>query len=402
MIDSILAFAASGLTDANFWTKAVVLMIVTQLTILSTTLYLHRSATHRAVDFHPLLEHFFRFWVWLTTATVTGQWVAVHRKHHAHCETAEDPHSPQVYGIARVLRQGPELYKAAAHDAELVARYAPDAPKDWLERRIYGPHSSLGPTLLLFIQIALFGASGVVIWAIQMLWIPVFAAGVINGLGHYLGYRNYATDDCSTNLTPLALFIGGEELHNNHHAFPSSAKFSSAQHEIDIGWWAIRALQPLGLARVLRVAPELEFAAQAAEPDVQTLRAVLAHRYQVLQRYYREVLKPAVRAERKRGASLAPLRRRWIRALVDGGRWLDEQSRARLAAWVEARPVVSALVSHQRRLEDLLRRSNRASEEWVELLRAWIADAEASGHEALAQFAQQLTRYRLATAMVRV
>ncbi|HEY0309971.1 MAG TPA: fatty acid desaturase, partial [Luteimonas sp.] len=272
---SIHDVLAHGLLQAGWGELALYLLVATQLTIFTVTLYLHRSQAHRGVDFHPALAHFFRFWGWLTTSMITREWVAIHRKHHAKCETDEDPHSPVKKGIGKVFWRGVELYREARDDRESIEKYGKGCPDDWIERHLYTPHATMGPTLLLFLSFALFGFAGVAVWAIQMLWIPFWAAGVVNGLGHWWGYRNFVTDDTATNLTPWGVWIGGEELHNNHHAFPSSAKFALRRFEVDIGWLAIQGLQQLGLAKVLRVAPTLNVRPNIKVPDADTLKALL-------------------------------------------------------------------------------------------------------------------------------
>ena len=295
MFDTLLNFFAHGLVHASLGAMVLYLLVVTQLTILSVTLYLHRSQAHRGVDFHPAIAHFFRFWAWLTTAMVTKQWVAVHRKHHAKVETEEDPHSPMIFGIRRVFWQGVELYRVAASDKATEEKYGRGTPDDWIERNLYARFPDAGPTLLALISIALFGFWGLAIWAIQMLWIPFWAAGFVNGLGHYWGYRNFESADTSTNLSPWGLRIGGEELHNNHHAFPSSAKFALRKFEVDIGWVVIRLLAALHLAKVLRVAPSLDVRPNVHLPDSETLRAVLTHRFHALTDYYRQVIMPTLK-----------------------------------------------------------------------------------------------------------
>ncbi len=245
-----------GIWDLPWWGYIAYTLLLTHITIVAVTVYLHRHQAHRAVDLHPIISHFFRFWLWLTTAMVTRQWVAVHRKHHARVETAEDPHSPVVFGIRKVLLEGAELYRAEARDPAIAEKYGHGTPDDWLERNIYSTRFEYGTPLMLVIDLILFGLLGLSVWAIQMAWIPFFAAGVVNGLGHYWGYRNYELPDASTNFMPWGILIGGEELHNNHHAFPSSAKFSSKWWEFDLGWLHIRALCALGLARVKKIAPK--------------------------------------------------------------------------------------------------------------------------------------------------
>ncbi len=397
MIDSILNFLAHGLIHAGVGSLALYLLVVTQLTILSVTLYLHRSQAHRGVDFHPLIAHFFRFWAWLTTAMVTKQWVAVHRKHHAKVETEEDPHSPMVFGIKRVFWQGVELYRVAASDKATEEKYGRGTPDDWIERNLYARFPDAGPTLLALLSIALFGFWGLAIWAIQMLWIPFWAAGFVNGLGHWWGYRNFESSDTSTNLSPWGLWIGGEELHNNHHAFPSSAKFALRRFEVDIGWVVIRLLAALRLARVLRVAPSLDVRPNVHLPDSETLRAVLTHRFHALTDYYRQVIVPTLKDE----AALASERVRAVpaklrRALADGGRWLDGEGRQRLQALIEHRPTLGTVVEYRARLLAAL--DQRVPEQALRNLQQWVREAEASGIAVLQQYAARLKAYALPVA----
>ena len=340
MPDALMSLLTGGVLGLGWWAMLAVLLVFTQITIFSVTLYLHRSQAHRGVDFHPVLNHFFRFWTWLTTSMITREWVAIHRKHHARVETEQDPHSPQTRGIGKVLREGAELYREARNDRASIEQYGKGAPDDWIERHLYTPYATLGPTVLLFISFALFGFAGVAIWALQMAWIPFWAAGVVNGLGHWWGYRNFESADTSTNLTPWGVWIGGEELHNNHHAFPSSARFSMRRWEFDIGWAAIKGLEKVGLAKVLRVAPSLDIRPNIAVPDGETLRALLSHRFQAMTDYQRNVLKPALREEAAAAGAkrreLLPRRRR--RGLVDDGRWLKPDAREQLRSWVSQRP----------------------------------------------------------------
>lgn len=397
MLDSLLSFASRGLTQASWGVWITYFLVVTQLTILAVTLYLHRSQTHRGVDFHPVLAHFFRFWSWLTTAMVTKEWVSVHRKHHARCETEDDPHSPQIVGINKVLWQGVDLYKKASGNPDDLAKYGVGTPDDWIERNLYSRFPEFGPTLLMLINIALFGVVGVAIWAIQMCWIPFWAAGVVNGLGHWWGYRNFETADTSTNLTPWAFFIGGEELHNNHHAFPSSAKFALRRFEFDIGWLLIRASEKVRLAKVLRVAPTLDVRTNVKLPDTETLKAVLAHRFHVMSDYFRGVTAPTLRAEK---ASLddgvKALPRKLRRALANGGRWLDEASRAKLQRALRERPQLAVVCEFRARLAAMLERNGRKPEALLENLKQWCHEAEATGIRTLQEFAGRLKGYQLA------
>ena len=389
MPPALYDWLANGLTQASYWQMAIYFLAMTQVTIMTTTLYLHRSAAHRGVDFHPVLAHFFRFWAWLTTAMVTREWTAVHRKHHAKCETAEDPHSPRFQGINQVLWRGVELYQEARLDKAMLEKYGKGSPDDWIERRLYTRMPTLGPVTMLAINLALFGIPGVAIWALQMAWIPFWAAGVINGLGHWWGYRNFDTADTATNLTPWAFWVGGEELHNNHHAFPSSAKFALRKYEFDIGWTVIRGLQALGLAKVLRVAPELDVRPNIQVPDADTMRAMMAHRWQVATDYFTLVLKPHLQAEAQ------DLPRRLRRAFRSEGRWLDEAHRAKLSAWIAERPNTARLMEFRRRLLAIYEIKSAEAEAKMDALRAWCAEAEASGIRQLEEFSARLKGYAL-------
>lgn len=399
MLSTLLSWLDTGITGAGIGAMALYLLVVTQLTIFSVTLYLHRSQAHRGVDFHPVLNHFFRFWVWLTTAMRTREWVAIHRKHHAHCETEDDPHSPQFHGIGTVVLRGVELYRDASRNDQTMEKYGRGCPDDWLERHVYTPHNNIGPTLMLFVNFALFGVAGIALWAIQMLWIPVWAAGVVNGLGHWWGYRNFETADTATNLSPWGVWIGGEELHNNHHTFPSSAKFALRRWEFDIGWAAIRGLQAVGLARVLRVAPSLDQRPNITIPDTETLKAVLTHRYQVMTDYYRGVMIPALKEEmHAAGVSLRAIPRRLRKGLLDGGRWLDEAGREKLDALVAHRPTLSTVVEYRKRLNEIM--ETRCTETMLQRLREWVREAETSGIQALEAFSARLRSYALTPARV--
>ena len=398
MPDALLQFLTSGLVGLGWPGLLVVLLVFTQLTIFSVTLFLHRSQAHRGVDFHPALNHFFRFWTWLTTSMITREWVAIHRKHHAKVETAEDPHSPQTRGIGKVLREGAELYREARNDRASIEQYGKGAPDDWIERHLYTPHANLGPVVLAVVNLVLFGLPGIALWAIQMAWIPFWAAGVVNGLGHWWGYRNFESADTSTNLTPWGVWIGGEELHNNHHAFPSSARFSMRRWEFDIGWAAIKGLEKVGLAKVLRVAPSLDIRPNIAVPDGETLRALLSHRFQAMTDYQRNVLKPALREEAAAaGARLRELLpRRMRRGLVDDGRWLKPDAREQLRSWVSQRPRIHVLVEYRARLAALLEARSHDAAERLHQLQAWCQEAEASGIRALQEYSMRLKGYALA------
>ena len=397
---SLLDFLAGGLVQASLGTLAIWLLVATQLTIFSVTLYLHRSMAHRGVDFHPAIAHVFRFWSWLTTSMITREWVAIHRKHHAKCETEEDPHSPMFQGIDNVMWRGVEMYRDARGQREDIEKYGKGCPDDWIERKLYTPHATLGPTLLLFASFVAFGFAGVAIWAIQMAWIPFWAAGVVNGLGHWWGYRNFETTDTATNLSPWGVWIGGEELHNNHHAFPSSAKFALRKWEFDIGWAAIRALQAVGLAKVLRVAPSLDVRPNIPVPDSDTMKALLAHRFQAMTDYQRNVLKPALREEAAAaGAKLRALLPRKLRkGLADDGRWLQPEAREELQAWVEQRPRIRTLVEYRAQLAEVLEARGHDAQATLQRLQQWCHEAEASGIRALQEYSARLKGYSLKNA----
>src|SRR5436190_5437629 len=394
--NAALEFLAHGLVPLTWWQIIVVALVMTHVTIASVTIFLHRCQAHRALDLHPIVSHFFRFWLWLTTGMVTKEWTAIHRKHHAKVETEEDPHSPMTRGLNTVLWTGAELYRVESRNQETLDHYGHGTPDDWLERNVYEPFSWQGVGLMLVINFMLFGAIGATIWAVQMAWIPFFAAGVVNGLAHWWGYRNYATSDTSTNLVPWGLIIGGEELHNNHHAYGSSAKFSAQWYEFDLGWLYIRALSAVGLAKVRRVAPKLKPEASKPEADQATLQAVITHRYHVATTYAR-ALKAACRLEvealreKARGLELPSAGRlkRWI---TDPDA-LPEGERHRLAHLAEHSKTIAKIVAMRAELTALWSRSTETSEQLLARLQDWCRRAEASGIAPLAQFSLKLKRY---------
>lgn len=383
-----------GLLDLSWWQLILVTLALTHVTIVTVTVFLHRCQAHRALDLHPLLSHFFRFWTWVGTGMVVAEWVGIHRKHHARCETADDPHSPQVKGLSKVLWEGAELYQAAAKDREMVARFSHGTPDDWLERNIYGRLRWQGVGLMLVTDVVLFGVAGVAVWAIQMVWIPFFAAGVINGIGHYWGYRNFESPDAATNIAPWGILIGGEELHNNHHAFPSSAKLSARWYEFDIGWLYIRLFQLLGLAKVRRVARAPQIAVGKQTVDIETVKAVIGHRMHVLASYARDVIKPVTRSELCRDeASCRKLYRQAKKLLVREESRLDEASRRRLADILSRSQTLVTVHQYRQQLQQVWERRASSQEALLQALQDWCQRAEATGVQALADFSRHLRSY---------
>ncbi len=387
----------SGIFNLPWWGYALVALALTHVTIAGVTIYLHRHQAHRALDLGPVPSHFFRFWLWLTTGMVTKEWAAIHRKHHAKCETADDPHSPQVLGIGRVLWGGVFLYVKESHKPETLARYGHGTPDDWLERRLYTPGQKLGILLMLAIDLALFGlAPGTLIWGVQMVWIPFWAAGVINGVGHFWGYRNYACADASTNILPWGILIGGEELHNNHHAYATSARLSSKWYEFDIGWLYIRLLEFLGQARVKKVAPRLRLAAARQTIDLDNLQAVITHRYDVMAKYMqslRQIYREEVeRLKESLDAKTLKSLKRWLARDLET---LSAQDRAAFDAALGRSSRLTLLVEMRRELAALWQRSTATHEELLARLQDWCRRAEASGIRQLEEFSSRLRRYAL-------
>jgi len=388
-----------GVFNLSVWGYVGVALLLTHVTIASVTIFLHRHQAHRALDLHPIASHFFRFWLWLTTGMVTREWVAVHRKHHAKCETEADPHSPQIWGIWRVLFGGVGLYRKASADAETLDVYGRGTPDDWVERNLYSRFTLLGLGLMGAIDVALFGVvPGLAIWAAQLLWIPFWAAGVINGVGHYLGYSNFETQDASRNIVPLGILIGGEEFHNNHHAYCYSAKLGNKWWELDIGWVYIKLLESFGLATVKRIAPRTVFEPGKSAIDVDTLRAVIANRFHVLKLYGRRVIAPVLHADADEARpefprkQVASIRRLMIREDVTSLRH-DPRTRQWLEAALERSPKVRTVYQFMQQLKLLSNQAVRSDGDRLKRLQTWCAEAEASGIRSLRDFARQLQAY---------
>ncbi len=381
----------TGLIDLPWWGYVVVALVFTHITIAAVTIYLHRHSAHRALELSPVVSHFFRFWLWLTTGMVTKQWTAIHRKHHAKCETAEDPHSPQFFGIKKVLFEGAELYRAESKVGETMEKYGHGTPDDWVERNIYSKHSGLGIKLMFIADLLLFGPIGITIWAVQMIWIPLFAAGVINGIGHFWGYRNFHCEDTSTNVLPWGILIGGEELHNNHHAYGSSAKLSSKWYEFDIGWMYIRILEMLGLAKVKKMAPKIKWDTSKSKIDMDTLQAIITHRYDVMTKFGRSVKTVWHSELSKLGSSAqANALRRWLHL---DERNLKEQEMTELKKALGENSQLAKIYQLRQDLSALWERSSLSKEQLLSNLQEWVKKAEASNISPLADFARSLKCY---------
>lgn len=398
-MDTILDFISGGFLQLGWWQVILVTLVLTHITIAAVTIYLHRSQAHRGLDLHPAVSHFFRFWLWLTTGMVTREWVAIHRKHHAKCEREGDPHSPIIYGIDRVLWKGAELYREEAANEETVKRFSHGTPDGWMERNVYSRHTTLGIFTMLAIDLLLFGALGLTVWAVQMAWIPFWAAGVVNGLGHYIGYRNFSSPDTSTNLFPIGIIIGGEELHNNHHAYGTSAKFSSKWYEFDIGWGYIRILQALRLAQVKKVAPKLKLVREKSDSVTeQTLQGVITHRYEIMARYA-SMLRQSVQSEIKRltqaGASdqERELLQKVQSRLGQADLALNPQEKQELDSMLSQNTMLAKLVHMREELYRVWTSSTASSEQLLGDLQQWCQHAQQSGIQSLEQFALRLRRY---------
>ncbi len=395
-LDTLLNWLAYGTWHLSAWQLVAFTLLMTHITIASVTIYLHRHQAHRSLDLHWLPSHFFRLWLWLTTGMTTKSWAAIHRKHHAKCETDEDPHSPQVMGIKTVFWQGAELYRREATNAETLRKYGHGTPDDWLENKVYSYFPWQGVGIMLIIDLALFGAIGLTVWAVQMLWIPVTAAGVINGFGHYWGYRNFEAPDASTNLSPWGIIIGGEELHNNHHTYPTSAKLSVKPYEFDIGWLYIRLLDIVGLATVKKTPPKLHYADTPAVADERTLEALIANRYEVMAGFACQ-LQATVKQE---VASLPKLPADAV--LSAAKRWMhrDEvqvpvQFHALLKQARDALPNVDTMVRMREELRQMWLNTHANRAQLALDLQQWCQRAEQSGVKALHDFSVQLRAARV-------
>ena len=391
-LNASIDWLANGLLAASWWQIILYTLVTTHITIASVTIYLHRHQAHRAMDLHALPSHFFRLWLWLGTGQVTKEWVSIHRKHHAKCETLEDPHSPQAHGIKKVFWQGAELYRAESKNKETMSKYGHGTPNDWIERNLYTRFSWQGVGVMMIINLALFGAAGLAVWAVQMMWIPVTAAGIINGIGHYWGYRNFEAPDASTNISPWGVMIGGEELHNNHHTYPTSAKFSVKPYEFDIGWGYIRALEMVGLAKVKKVPPKLRLGAIQPVADEKTLEALIAHRYEVMAgfaRAMRDTGRNEIATLRSRNADVSVLQaaNRWLHRDDDK---VPASAKPQLAQARAEHPVLDKMVIMREELRQMWLSTSASREQLTADLQAWCHRAEQSGIAALNDFSMKL------------
>jgi stearoyl-CoA desaturase (delta-9 desaturase) len=385
----------NGLVDLPWWGYVLVALALTHVTIAGVTIFLHRHQAHRALDLHPIPSHFFRFWLWLTTGMVTKEWAAIHRKHHAKCETPEDPHSPQTRGIDKVMWEGAELYRAESANAETMERYGHGTPDDWLERHVYQKRSQWGIGIMFVLDLVLFGPIGITIWAVQMAWIPIFAAGVINGVGHYWGYRNFESDDASRNIVPWGILIGGEELHNNHHAYATSARLSNKWYEFDIGWLYIRIMEMLGLARVKKVAPTVRFDMSKMRVDLSTLQAIVNHRYDVLARFGRTVRATCAEelARLRTHGGAGEEKSQFGRLIHTDPAQLSIPERQQLEHLLARSKVLNTVHTMRQELASIWARSTASKEQLVKQLEDWCHRAEASGIAALSDFSRTLRCY---------
>jgi fatty-acid desaturase len=387
-------FLVNGVLDLSAWQIVLYTLIMTHISIISITVYLHRAMAHRAMDMNPVLAHFFRFWCWFTMATVTKEWIAVHRKHHAKCETDEDPHSPVRKGLKAVLLGGAELYQSEASKEETINRYGKGCPESWVDVNVYEKHKNLGITILGFMNIILFGPIGLTVWAIQMLWQPVHAAGIINGVGHVFGYRNFECSDASRNITPLAIWIGGEELHNNHHTYPNSAKLSVKAWEFDIGWMYIRTFQILGLVKNVRQGPVVHVDKNKTELDIDAAMAAANNRFQIMAKFYQSVIKPVVKeTKNEANVKLAPVMKRAKKLLTRDDSLMTDKYRSQLAELIEYDEMVEKVYQMKQDLQQVWKKRSSSRDELLHAMQEWCKEAEASGIHALEEFANSLKQY---------
>ena len=397
VLNAAIDWLAHGVWDLAAWQIILITLALTHVTMISVTVFLHRHQAHRALDLHPIASHFFRLWLWLTTGQVTKEWAAIHRKHHAKCEQADDPHSPHVYGIKKVLTQGAELYRAESKNKETMSRFGHGTPDDWIERNLYTRFSWQGVGVMMVIDLTLFGAAGLAVWAVQMAWTPIFAAGIVNGAAHFWGYRNFEAPDASTNISPWGIIIAGEELHNNHHTYPTSAKLSVKPYEFDIGWMYITIMQAVGLAKVKKTPPKLAYGDIKPVADEKTLEALIANRYEIMAGYARGVqgaLKHELEVLKARSADATVIKaaNRWLHRDADKvpATAVPHLEQARAAS-----PTLDKLVVMREELRQLWLNTSHSREQLLVDLQAWCHRAEESGIAALREFSMKLRATRV-------
>ncbi len=397
VLNAAIEWLARGTWHLTWWQIVLFSLAMTHVTMISVTVFLHRHQAHRALDLHPIASHFFRFWLWLTTGQVTKEWAAIHRKHHAKCEQADDPHSPHVYGIKKVLTQGAELYRVESKNKETMARYGHGTPDDWIERNLYTRYSWQGVGIMMILDLFLFGAAGLAVWALQMAWTPITAAGIINGAAHYWGYRNFEAPDQSRNISPWGIVIAGEELHNNHHTYPTSAKLSVKPYEFDIGWMYICIMQAVGLAKVKKTPPKAAFGNVRPVADEKTLEALIANRYELMAGYAKG-MRTAARAEleamkaRSADAAVIKAAKRWMHRDADK---VPATAAPQLAIAREASPLLDKMVTMREELRQMWLNTTVSREQLTKDLQAWCHNAEASGIAALQEFSFKLRAARV-------
>lgn len=393
---SSFAFKQIGFFNPTWYEFILIALLLTHITIVSVTVYLHRHSAHKALEIATPVKHFFRFWLWITTGMNTKAWTAIHRKHHALCDSPGDPHSPVHYGIKKVLTEGAELYDEESKKQETLDKYGRGTPDDWMERNIYVPYKNYGILIMFFINVACFGFLGLTMWAIQMAWIPLFAAGVINGLGHYIGYRNFESKDASTNISPIGILIGGEELHNNHHTYPLSAKLSVKKWEFDIGWGYIKILEFFKLATVKNSIPQEHLDAAKTDIDLDTVRALMTNRFQVLANYRKNVIMPLVSSHIDQTASDSKVRLNKAKAwFTQDHDFLDGQKLEQMKKMFEINPNLDSVMQYRDRLKNIWEKTQSNSNEMVQALNQWCKEAEASGIQTLEEFAHRIRNYTM-------
>jgi stearoyl-CoA desaturase (delta-9 desaturase) len=386
------AISPYGLFELPLWGYFVVTFATIQVMFLGVTLYLHRDQSHGGLALHPVLRHVFRFWLWYSSGVVTREWVAVHRRHHVYADREGDPHSPVIFGLKRVVLEGYELYSAATRDAAIVRNYGKGTPDDWIERNLYSRHPNLGIVLFSLTALVLFGIPAIVMVVVHLSAQPLFAGGVVNGLGHAVGYRSFEMPSTATNLVPWGVLLGGEELHNNHHAFPRSARFAVQRWEFDIGWFWICAFRAVGLARVGYVAPRPYLEHESRELDADTVHALFTNRMHVLREYARRVVLPVCRElarKEPRGAvpAMTP------KLLIRHPTLLAEEAHRALRDLLERYEVLRRVVEYREGLQHLWNDASANQARAVGQLREWCARAEASGIRALREFSLGLPAY---------